>query len=106
MAGDDTIPYYHQALDWQALVRDYPPPPAFARITGRLSADALRALQNERFMQRMAEAWQTSFYRARWEAAGLEPGDIRARRGPYLLAAAWAMPVPGFGPNQRVAHRR
>ena len=77
MAGDDTIPYYHQALDWEALVRDYPPPPAFARTTGRLSADALRALQNERFLQRMAEAWQTSFYRARWQAAGLEPGDIR-----------------------------
>lgn len=76
MAGDDTIPYYHQTLDWQALMRDYPPPPLFAGSTGRLSADALRTLQNARFLERMAEAWATGFYRKRWRAAGLEPGDI------------------------------
>ena len=58
-------------------MRDYPPPPFYARTTGLLSADALRNLQEGRFRARMAEAWQVPFYRRRWQAAGLEPGDIR-----------------------------
>ena len=76
--GDDAIPYYCNSIDWAELIRQYPPPPAFAKTTGRMSADALRALQNSRFLERMADAWKTGFYRARWESAGLEPGDIRS----------------------------
>ena len=76
--GDDAIPYYWQALDWAALTRDYAPPPAFAKTTGRLSADALHALQNARFLERMKDAWRTGFYRSRWEAAGMAPADIRS----------------------------
>jgi phenylacetate-CoA ligase len=72
-----TIPYYCKSLDWDALIRDYPPPPIYARTTGVLSADALRALQDKRFQARMAEAWHVPFYRDRWSAAGLTPGDIR-----------------------------
>jgi len=72
------LPYYWKSLDWQALTQDYPPPPMFASSTGRLSADALRALQNERFLARVQDAWGTEFYRTRWEAAGLAPGDIRS----------------------------
>ena len=71
------IPYYWKSIDWDALMRDYPPPPMYAATTGRLSADALRALQEERFLARVADAWQVRFYRERWSAAGLAPGDIR-----------------------------
>ncbi len=80
--GADTtmaaIPYYWKAVDWDALMRDYPPPPTYAATTGRMSADALRDLQNRRFRARVAEAWSAPFYRRRWSAAGLEPGDIKS----------------------------
>jgi phenylacetate-CoA ligase len=33
-------------------------------------------LQEERFLERVAEAWQAPFYRNRWSKAGLQPGDI------------------------------
>jgi phenylacetate-CoA ligase len=73
----ESIPYYWQSLDWPRLMRDYEPPPHFHSGTGRLSADALRALQEERFRARLAEAWHTPFYRERWRAAGLAPGDVK-----------------------------
>ena len=75
---DQAIPYYWTSVDWAALTRDYPPPPAFRKTTGRLSADALRELQNGRFLARVADAWKSEFYRARWSAAGLTPADIRS----------------------------
>ena len=42
-----------------------------------MSADALRDLQNARFLERMKDAWKTGFYSTRWKAVGLEPVDIR-----------------------------
>jgi len=73
----ESIPYYCRSLDWDKFMADYPPPPLFQQTTGRLSADALRALQDQRFRLRMRDAWSVPFYRDRWTAAGLEPGDIR-----------------------------
>jgi phenylacetate-CoA ligase len=55
---------------------DYPPPPYFHQTHGKLGAEQIFDLQSRRFMERMAEAWQTRFYRERWRAIGLEPGDI------------------------------
>lgn len=73
----EVIPYYWKSLDWSRLMADFPPPPVFQQTTGRLSADAVRALQEQRFLARVAEAWNVPFYRERWRAAGLQPGDIR-----------------------------
>jgi phenylacetate-CoA ligase len=70
--------YYWQSIDWAALTRDYPPPGLFETGVGRMSGDEMRALQNARFLERVAEAWAFPFYRDRWRAAGLEPGDIRS----------------------------
>ena len=72
------IPYYWRTLDFEKLWRDYPPPPHFERTTGRMSDDALRALQNARFLERMEDAWLTPFYSTRWRAVGIETGDIRS----------------------------
>ena len=73
----NTIPYYWQSLDWPSLMRDYPPPPHYERSHGQLSADAMHALQQQRFLARVEEAWKVPFYQRRWHAAGLMPGDIR-----------------------------
>lgn len=75
---DVEIPYYHRSIDWDRLMADYPPPPSYHQTMGRFSAGQMRALQNRRFMERMAEAWELPFYRQRWSAVGLEPGDIRS----------------------------
>jgi phenylacetate-CoA ligase len=72
------IPYYWKSMDWDAFMVDYPPPPMFERTTGRLSDDELRALQEQRFLARVDEAWGTRFYRERWTAAGLGREDIRS----------------------------
>ena len=72
----DEIPYYHRSVNWQQLMADYPPPPHFHQTTGKLSAEEIFDLQSRRFMERVAEAWQTRFYRERWSAVGLEAGDI------------------------------
>ena len=75
-ASKDVIPRYHQSLDFDALWREFPPAPDYFSGTYRLSSDELRALQEQRFLRQMARAWQVPFYRRRWSAAGLEPGDI------------------------------
>lgn len=71
------IPYYVDQLDWPTFMADYPPPPRFARTHGQLSDEGLRELQQRRFLARVADAWEVPFYRRRWSAAGLSPGDIR-----------------------------
>ena len=82
--GTQAIPYYVKSVDWDRFIADWPPPPHFHDTTGRLSDDAMRALQERRFLARVAEAWSVPFYRDRWRAAGLEPGARRptVRTGP------------------------
>ncbi|MDQ6525065.1 hypothetical protein RB608_15705 [Nocardioides sp. LHD-245] len=72
-----SIPYYWSSVDWPAFMADFPPPPHYAEHTAAMSDDELRALQETRFLARMSEAWRIPFYRDRWSAAGLEPGDVR-----------------------------
>ncbi|SDF68172.1 phenylacetate--CoA ligase family protein [Klenkia brasiliensis] len=71
------IPYYWSSVDWPRFVADYPPPPLFDQQMARTSDDELHELQEARFLQRMTEAWAVPFYRDRWTAAGMEPGDVR-----------------------------
>src|SRR5689334_5451348 len=72
------VPYYWKALNWDAFMADYPPPPLFEQSFNALSDDALRALQEKRFLARVADAWKVPFYRRRWTAAGLDEGSIRS----------------------------
>ncbi|MEJ2863608.1 phenylacetate--CoA ligase family protein [Actinomycetospora flava] len=71
------IPYYWSSIDWPRFVEDYPPPPLFTGTMASRSDDELRDLQERRFLARVQEAWEVPFYRDRWSAAGLEPGDVR-----------------------------
>jgi phenylacetate-CoA ligase len=73
----DSVPWYSRSLDFEALARDYPPPPDYFRTTAVMSRDALRALQEQRFLQTMQRGWEIPFYRRHWGNAGMEPGDIR-----------------------------
>jgi hypothetical protein len=67
---ETVIPRYHQALDFEALWREFPPAPDYFSGTYRLSREELRVMQGERFLRQMARAWQVPFYRRHWGAAG------------------------------------
>jgi phenylacetate-CoA ligase len=79
-AADATsrLPLYRNAVDFQRLVREYPLPDVFERTTWRASPERIRALQEERFLAIVQVGWSNPFYRRRWSAAGLQPGDIRS----------------------------
>ncbi|MDA0225921.1 MAG: phenylacetate--CoA ligase family protein [Proteobacteria bacterium] len=70
-------PAYFVEADPARILAEYPIGEAFLAGPARLSADALRALQEKRFLDVVARAWQVPFYARRWRAAGLEPGAIR-----------------------------
>ncbi|AKS34303.1 phenylacetate--CoA ligase family protein [Mycolicibacterium goodii] len=74
----DEVPYYWKALDWNALMTDYPPPPLFERTVATRSDAEWRELQETRVLARIRDAWNVPFYRRRWSAAGLDEGSIRS----------------------------
>jgi phenylacetate-CoA ligase len=71
------MPTWFDAVPHREWLADYPVGPAFVDAFRATSRDALRAAQERRFRAVMDRAWRVPFYRARWSAAGLEPGDIR-----------------------------
>ena len=70
-------PRYSRALDFGQLERDYPPPPEFFKTVYRMPRAKLDALKEMRFLALVKRGWEIPFFRKRWKAAGLEPGDIR-----------------------------
>ena len=75
---ESTLPIYHRSIDWDALYKRYPVPDVFEHTRWRWSADEIRAFQNEQFLDLMKTGWQNEFYKRRWTAGGLEPGDIKS----------------------------
>jgi phenylacetate-CoA ligase len=72
------LPIYHQSIDWDAFYATYPVPDVFEKTVFRWKRDQLRAFQNKRFMELVKLGWSNEFYRSRWVAAGLKPGDVRS----------------------------
>ena len=72
------LPVYRNAIDWQVLYREYPVPDVYEKGLYRWPAERIRMLQNDRFLDLMRVGWGNPFYRALWEKAGLEPGDVRS----------------------------
>ena len=72
----DTPSTYFDFVDHRALARDYPVA-NFVRHFRGMSEDALRAVQETRFLHLMKRGWQVPFYRRLWSEQGIEPGDIR-----------------------------
>lgn len=72
------LPIYHNSVDWDALFSAYPVPDVFEQTVFRWSPNQLRAFQNQRFKALMELGWKNEFYRKRWAAGGLQPGDVRS----------------------------
>jgi phenylacetate-CoA ligase len=77
-AAHSSLPIYHDSIDWDELFAKWPVPDVFERTVYRLPRERVRAIQNERFLEVMKTGWANEFYRRRWTAAGLQPGDIKS----------------------------
>lgn len=74
-----TVPYYYNALDFAALMQEYPPPPVFFdTMFYRWSRSDIKRLQEVRFLREVRRAWDIPFYRRKWTDAGITPADIRS----------------------------
>jgi len=71
------VPWYGRSLDFEALWREYPPPPDYLDRVHRMSRDELRSLQERRFLAQVERAWQVPFYQLHWGSVGMQPGDVR-----------------------------
>ena len=71
------VPWLFRALDYEALAREFPPPPNYFREVFRISRDELRARQEQRFLETVARGWEIPFFQRHWGSVGLAPGDIR-----------------------------
>ncbi|MGI9480683.1 MAG: phenylacetate--CoA ligase family protein [Hyphomicrobiaceae bacterium] len=67
---------YFSEADAGRLLQEYPIGSAFLNGPACLSADELRALQEQRFATLMRRGWEIPFYQRHWATVGLEPGDI------------------------------
>lgn len=68
---------YFDEADPARLRSEYPVGETFLNGPAKLSRDALRDLQEQRFRAVMQRAWQVPFYQRHWGAQGIEPGDIK-----------------------------
>lgn len=73
------IPYYYKSIDFEKLVRDYPPPEEFAQGVWLWDRKDLDEMQNRRFLEIVEHAWGNPFYRRRWEQHGVRKQDIQSR---------------------------
>ena len=73
-----SVPYYYRSLDFERLVREYPPSQDYAETVFLHDRRQIAEIQNRRFLAIVESAWRNPFYRKRWAAHGLRPQDIRS----------------------------
>jgi phenylacetate-CoA ligase len=66
-----------QAVDYDALVRAYPPAPEYFETAWLAPPDEIERVQLERLRRRAAEAAKVPFFARRWREAGFEPASLR-----------------------------
>lgn len=65
-----------EVVDYQALMKVHAPAPEYFEGDYLLPPDEIERRQLERLKQRAHSAYATPFFRKRWDAAGVGPGDI------------------------------
>ena len=66
----------HEAIDYDALTRMYPPPPEYFESTWLEDRERIEAKQLARLKDRALRAYRVPFFQRRWDAAGFDPRSI------------------------------
>ena len=66
----------HEAVDYEELQREYPPPPEYFETFYSETPDRIEARQLTRLRARALAAYRVPFFRKRWDAAGFDPRSI------------------------------
>lgn len=66
----------HEAVDYAALTRLYPPAPEYFETAWTDTPEQIEAKQLARLQDRALRAYQVPFFRKRWDAAGFDPRAI------------------------------
>lgn len=74
-----SVPYYYRAIDFDRLVREYPPSRDYAETVFLHGRREIEEVQNRRFLDAVAWAWGNPFYRKKWEGHGVRPEEIRSK---------------------------
>jgi phenylacetate-CoA ligase len=67
----------HEAIDFAAIERMYPPPPEYFETTYFEDRETIERKQLSRLIDRAWRAYQVPFHRRRWDAAGFHPSHIK-----------------------------
>lgn len=59
-------------------MRDYPPPPIAMTTPGLFEPGRVKELQLQRLRDLLHRAWETDFYRRRWQEIDFHPADLRS----------------------------
>ena len=76
-----------EAVDYQALVQEYPPPPEYFERGYFAVAEEIEDRQLVRVRRRAAAAYRIPFFRRLWDAAGFHPDDLRTLDDLWLVPA-------------------
>jgi len=68
----------HEAVDYNALTAQFPPPPEYLDTAYLASPDMISATQLARAQSRARAAYDVPFFRRRWDDAGVSPDDLRS----------------------------
>lgn len=73
-----TIRRRHEAVDYAAIERLFPPPPEYFESAWFDTPEVTSRKQLTRLQDRAQAAYQVPFFRRRWDEAGFHPRDIRS----------------------------
>ena len=75
MAG--AIRRRHEAVDYAAIERMFPPPPEYFESAWFDDPDLIQRRQLARLRERALAAYDVPFFRRRWDDAGFHPSHLR-----------------------------
>lgn len=74
---DEEVPYYYNSIDFNKLVQEYPPAPAFFKGVFKHTLPELATLKERRLRDAVMHASSVPFYTRMWKEAGVDPAEIR-----------------------------
>ena len=71
------VPYYFRSVDFEEMIREYPPAPAFFEGVFKLPPKEMASLQERRLRAAVTRAARIPFYQRLWKEADIGPDEIQ-----------------------------